>query len=771
MDTFFSIEGVRTSQSIFVPNIFSKILMDFDIIIEIGTFTGAFTKWISENTGSECKIISFDINPDYREFQKNDRNIDRTTFVVGDVFSNENIDIIKNLIRSENKRVLVLCDGGLKEKEFSIFSKFLKINDVIMLHDYSENEEEYNRITTKINWPTPSESHYENIKNDVIKNGLEPYNYNDFKGVLWGSFIKSRPKVSVVVPAYKFSKFLEVNLITILSQKTDFEYEVIVRDDFSNDGSDKILLRLKSLYPNLIVHNATENWGVHRNIKFLLEQARGEYIAYLDGDDYYVDPYKLQKQVDFLDQNPEYVMYGTGYCILRGENEYIPGDGASTFWSLIEDVRTEDLFEHNYVGFGRVFRNIKGIYKDYMDELPYLDYAINYELSLHGLIKNDNWYGGVYREHFGGTLTSLSDDEKEKTHNMMKNLLKNRYENYNKMKKKPITIIDCFVHSEEIEVKLIEFINNLKNNGHDIFLISNTTVKQTIVDSVDYYFYNNRNLLFSEDKFEGESFKLWKVDDNIEIHEILFSIQRHGLSVLSNLFTALKISLQLGYSHFQRIEVDTIISEKGMKFIDGVPLLCHDNNKKGLFYFNDDDISFHYFYCEIDEFLKSVEEINNDEDYLRYLERNFGSNKFITVERFVRQNFDDNSKKLLIKTGLDMYSDFDGTKWNTITSESSVNSIYNGCTTEFYIVYNSHMEEVDSVGILTYNYTDRYVNRDIIVFLEDGSKDFINHKLDTKNAWTYNLYPKNTLKIEVYEDGNCIFVKENKNIKSYIVLK
>jgi glycosyltransferase involved in cell wall biosynthesis len=115
-------------------------------------------------------------------------------------------------------------------------------------------------------------------------------------------------KLSVIVPSYKFAKFLEVNLLTVLNQKTNFDFEVIVRDDFSEDGSDKILKRLKNIFPNLIVHEAKENWGFHKNIKFLLEEAKGKYIAYIDGDDYYTDPLKLQKQVDFLEENPDYVM-------------------------------------------------------------------------------------------------------------------------------------------------------------------------------------------------------------------------------------------------------------------------------------------------------------------------------------------------------------------------------------------------------------------------------------------------------------------------------
>ena len=104
-------------------------------------------------------------------------------------------------------------------------------------------------------------------------------------------------KVSVVVPAYKFFRFLEVNLITVLSQKTNFEFEVLVRDDFSKDGSDLILKRLEGFYSNLTVFEAEDNWGFHKNIKFLMEQAVGEYICYLDGDDYFLDPLKLQKQV------------------------------------------------------------------------------------------------------------------------------------------------------------------------------------------------------------------------------------------------------------------------------------------------------------------------------------------------------------------------------------------------------------------------------------------------------------------------------------------
>ena len=57
----------RSAQSQFVVDVFPKVLKNFELIIEIGTFTGAFTLWLSENKSDNCKIISYDINPDYCE--------------------------------------------------------------------------------------------------------------------------------------------------------------------------------------------------------------------------------------------------------------------------------------------------------------------------------------------------------------------------------------------------------------------------------------------------------------------------------------------------------------------------------------------------------------------------------------------------------------------------------------------------------------------------------------------------------------------------------
>ena len=122
-------------------------------------------------------------------------------------------------------------------------------------------------------------------------------------------------KVSVIIPCYKFEEYIEQSILSAVSQKTNFEFEILVRDDFSDDRSQLNIERVANFNSNVKFFKSDENWGGQKNVKFLIEQSKGEYIAYLDGDDYWTDVNKLQKQIDFLDNNPDYVMTFTGHWI------------------------------------------------------------------------------------------------------------------------------------------------------------------------------------------------------------------------------------------------------------------------------------------------------------------------------------------------------------------------------------------------------------------------------------------------------------------------
>lgn len=186
MEHFLWIENMRSAQSKFVVDIFPRFIKDFDTVIELGTFTGVFTKYLSMNVNDTAQIYTYDMNPGYREVGE----LSNTNFLVSDFLNPETIFEIKTLIRFGG-RVLLLCDGGDKETEFKLYSRFLKKNDVVMLHDYEETPEEYEMFKSRIEWTTVSESRYKNIEMYIDSLGLEKFMYEELKTVLWGGFIKN----------------------------------------------------------------------------------------------------------------------------------------------------------------------------------------------------------------------------------------------------------------------------------------------------------------------------------------------------------------------------------------------------------------------------------------------------------------------------------------------------------------------------------------------------------------------------------------------------
>lgn len=119
-------------------------------------------------------------------------------------------------------------------------------------------------------------------------------------------------KVSVSVITYKHARYIRQCLDSILSQKVDFKYQIVVGEDCSNDGTREILLEYQEKYPDIFVLLLNEqNMGAAKNNHNVKLHCQGQYIATCEGDDFWVDDQKLQKQVDFLEAHPEYVAVGS----------------------------------------------------------------------------------------------------------------------------------------------------------------------------------------------------------------------------------------------------------------------------------------------------------------------------------------------------------------------------------------------------------------------------------------------------------------------------
>ncbi len=124
--------------------------------------------------------------------------------------------------------------------------------------------------------------------------------------------LKSNPMVSVLMITYNHESYIAQAIEGVLMQKTDFAIEIVIGEDCSTDRTREIVLDYQKKYPELIrVIISDNNVGMMNNSKRTMAACRGKYIALCEGDDYWTDPLKLQKQVDFLESNPDYVMVHT----------------------------------------------------------------------------------------------------------------------------------------------------------------------------------------------------------------------------------------------------------------------------------------------------------------------------------------------------------------------------------------------------------------------------------------------------------------------------
>ena len=112
--------------------------------------------------------------------------------------------------------------------------------------------------------------------------------------------------VSICVITYNQENYIRETLDSIISQKTSFPIEIIIGDDCSTDKTKKILMEFCEKYSNISYVSHKQNKGIVENLLSILQIAKGKYIAISGGDDYWINPFKLQKQYDFLESKPDF---------------------------------------------------------------------------------------------------------------------------------------------------------------------------------------------------------------------------------------------------------------------------------------------------------------------------------------------------------------------------------------------------------------------------------------------------------------------------------
>ena len=140
--------------------------------------------------------------------------------------------------------------------------------------------------------------------------------------------METTPFVSIICTVFNKEPWLKKTIDSFLAQKTEFLFEIILVDDASTDGSRKIIADYQASHPDLIrAFYQEENLGIAKTWVTICKEARGQYIARCDGDDFWIDPLKLQKQVDLLDSKPDCKWSNTDFDIYDEHGNFVSKAG------------------------------------------------------------------------------------------------------------------------------------------------------------------------------------------------------------------------------------------------------------------------------------------------------------------------------------------------------------------------------------------------------------------------------------------------------------
>lgn len=126
--------------------------------------------------------------------------------------------------------------------------------------------------------------------------------------------ISEMESVDIIMLAYNHAEFIEDAIKSVLMQQTQYSYKIKIGEDCSSDSTRQIVMDYYRQYPDKIeLYLWKENVGTNKNCSELLKSCKGKYVAFLEGDDYWTDPYKLEKQISYLEKHEEYI--GTAHNV------------------------------------------------------------------------------------------------------------------------------------------------------------------------------------------------------------------------------------------------------------------------------------------------------------------------------------------------------------------------------------------------------------------------------------------------------------------------
>ncbi len=221
-----------------------------------------------------------------------------------------------------------------------------------------------------------------------------------------------KPLVAVFMVTYNHEKYIEQAIESVLMQKTTFPIKLFIGEDCSTDGTSELCMKYKEDFPELVepILNK-QNIGASKNARQMFDicfSSGAEYIAMLEGDDYWTDPLKLQKQVDFLESNPDFSMACHNVVVIGDINQAKYVNKYEDYYTALE-LATGDI---SIPTLSVVFRNYNLEVPKLMSKAVIGDFPLFLLIAQNGKIKYFPEIMGARRVHKGGLWSSADKSAK-----------------------------------------------------------------------------------------------------------------------------------------------------------------------------------------------------------------------------------------------------------------------------------------------------------------------------------------------------------------------
>ncbi len=218
----------------------------------------------------------------------------------------------------------------------------------------------------------------------------------------------NKPKVSIVSISYNQEKYIREALEGFVNQKTDFDYEIIIADDCSQDGTQKIIKEYAGKNKKIKAVLRKKNIGPERNFIDVFQRACGDYIAVGEGDDFWIDLKKIQRQASFLDSHKDHtIVFGPTKVVFENKEEedsLYPNTSESPKFSF------EKLLKQNFMQTSSVMYRRQNDYSGIPNYVSPIDWYFHLYHAQFGKIGFINRVMSVYRRHPGGMWWNSYED-------------------------------------------------------------------------------------------------------------------------------------------------------------------------------------------------------------------------------------------------------------------------------------------------------------------------------------------------------------------------